>query len=158
MKTCSSALRTSAWGEGSPSNRTTTLSTQPRQGRSGFKTSLWMFLWPSQSPDLNPIYHLWRDLQQRSSSNPTEFERICREKWEKLPKYRCAKHVVSYPRRLEAVIAAEGNSTKYWVKGLNNYVIVILYYINRFLLQHYGVLCVDWRGGKNYFKHFTIRL
>ena len=30
------ALRTSDWGEGSPSNRTTTLSTQPRQRRSGF--------------------------------------------------------------------------------------------------------------------------
>ena len=30
------------WVEGSPSNRTTTLSTQPRQCRSGFGTSLWM--------------------------------------------------------------------------------------------------------------------
>ena len=33
--------------------------------------------------------------------------------WEKLPKYRCAKLVASYPRRLEAVIAAKGASTKY---------------------------------------------
>uniref|UniRef100_A0AAZ3Q7Q8 Transposase n=1 Tax=Oncorhynchus tshawytscha TaxID=74940 RepID=A0AAZ3Q7Q8_ONCTS len=33
-------LRTSDWGEGSPSNRTTTLSTQPRQRRSGFGTSV----------------------------------------------------------------------------------------------------------------------
>ena len=33
-------LRTSDWGEGSPSNRSTTLSTQPRQRRSGFRTSL----------------------------------------------------------------------------------------------------------------------
>ena len=31
---------TSDWGEGSPSNRTTALSTQPRQCRSGFGTSL----------------------------------------------------------------------------------------------------------------------
>ena len=31
-------------GIGSPSNRTTTLSTQPRQSRSGFGTSLWMSL------------------------------------------------------------------------------------------------------------------
>ena len=105
MKTCSSALRTSEWGEGSPSNRTTTLNTQPRQRRSGFGTSLNVLEWPSQSPDLNPIEHLWRDL--------TELERICREEWEKLPKYRCAKLVVSYPRRLEAVVAAKGASTKY---------------------------------------------
>ena len=33
-------LRTSDWGEGSPSNRTTTLSTQPRQCRRGFGTIL----------------------------------------------------------------------------------------------------------------------
>jgi hypothetical protein len=33
-------LRTSNWAEGSHSNRTTTLSTQPRQRRSGFRTSL----------------------------------------------------------------------------------------------------------------------
>ena len=43
----------------------------------------------------------------------TELERICREEWEKLFKYRCAKLVVSYPRRFEAVIADKGASTKY---------------------------------------------
>jgi hypothetical protein len=37
---CCRALRISNWGKGSPSNRTTTLSTQPRQCRSGFGTSL----------------------------------------------------------------------------------------------------------------------
>ena len=55
----------------------------------------------SQNPDLNPNKHLWRDLkiavQRRSSSNLTELERICREEWEKLPKYSCAKFVASYP-------------------------------------------------------------
>jgi hypothetical protein len=33
-------LRTSVWGEGLHSNRTMTISTQPRQCRSGFETSL----------------------------------------------------------------------------------------------------------------------
>jgi dsRNA-specific ribonuclease len=58
---------------------------------------------------LNPIEHLWRHLkialQQHSPSNLTELKRVCREEWEKLPKYRCVKLVASYPRRHEAVIA-----------------------------------------------------
>ena len=73
--------------------------------------------WPSQSPDLNPIEHLWRDLKmavhQRSPSNLTELERI--------PKSRCEKLVASFPRRLMAVLAQKGASTQYWAKGLNTY-------------------------------------
>jgi hypothetical protein len=52
-------------------------------------------------------------VQQLSPSNLIELERICREEWEKLPKYRCARLVVSYPRIFEAVIVAKGVSTKY---------------------------------------------
>ena len=73
--------------------------------------------WTSQSPYMNLIKHLWRDLKMavdpRSPSNLTELERICREEWQKIPKSRCEKLVASYPRRLEAVIAAKGASTKY---------------------------------------------
>ena len=43
-----------------------------------------------------------------SPSFLTELERIYREEWEKLPKYRRAKLVALYPRRLEAVITAKG--------------------------------------------------
>ena len=68
--------------------------------------------WPSQSLDLNPIEHLWRDLKmavhQRFPSNLMELERCCKEEWAKLPKDRCAKLVASYSKRLEAVIAAKG--------------------------------------------------
>ncbi|XP_064869707.1 solute carrier family 22 member 13-like [Oncorhynchus nerka] len=53
--------------------------------------SLNVLEWPSQSPDLNPIKYLWRDLklgvQQLSPSYMTELERICGEEWETLPKY-----------------------------------------------------------------------
>ena len=67
---------------------------------------------PSQSPDLNPIGYLWRDLkisvQQLSPSNLTDLEKNGRNS-----KQSCAKLVASYPRRLKAVIAAKGASTKY---------------------------------------------
>jgi hypothetical protein len=66
---------------------------------------------------LNQTKYLWTDLkiavQRCPQSNLTELERVCREEWQELPKYRCAKLVASYPRRLEAVIAAKGVSTKY---------------------------------------------
>ncbi|KAG2456924.1 TC1A transposase, partial [Polypterus senegalus] len=73
--------------------------------------------WPSQSPDLNPIEHLWRNLKmavhRRFPFNLMELERCCKEEWAKLAKDRCAKLVASYSKRLEAVIAAKGASTKY---------------------------------------------
>ncbi len=79
--------------------------------------------WPSQSPDLNPIEHLWRDLKmavhQRLPSNLTELERICKEEWQRIPKSRCEKRVASFPKRLMAVLNQKGASTKYWAKGLN---------------------------------------
>ena len=79
--------------------------------------SLNVLEWSSQSLDMNPIIHLWRHLeiavQRHSPSDLTELERFCREEWEKLPKYRAGKLVASYPRRIEAVIAAKGASPKY---------------------------------------------
>ncbi|KAG2460189.1 TCB1 transposase, partial [Polypterus senegalus] len=73
--------------------------------------------WPSQSPDLNPIEHLWRDLKmavhRRFPSNLMELERCCKVEWVKLAKDRRAKLVASYSKILEAVIAAKGASAKY---------------------------------------------
>lgn len=73
--------------------------------------------WPSQSPDLNLIENLWRDLKiavhRRSPSNPTQLEQYCKEEWAKLSKEHCVKLIAGYPKRLEAVIAAKGAATKY---------------------------------------------
>lgn len=46
-------------------------------------------------------------------SNVMEFERICQEERDKLPKSRCAKSEETYPRRVEAVITAKGSYSKY---------------------------------------------
>ena len=76
-----------------------------------------VLVWSSESPDLNPIESLWKDLKiavhRHSPSNMAELEQICKEEWEKIPKSRCAKLTQTYPRRREAVIAAKGSSAKY---------------------------------------------
>ncbi len=65
-----------------------------------------------------------------SPSNLTELERICKEEWQKIPQSRCAKLVVSHPKRLKAVIGAKCASTKYQVKGLNTYENVIFQFFS----------------------------
>ena len=81
----------------------------------GIKT----FDWPSQSPDLNPIEHLWAYLK-RELNIYEEPPKGMHELWDRVqtewnnisPEY-CAKLVDSTPRRLEAVIKAKGKWTDY---------------------------------------------
>ena len=73
--------------------------------------------WPSQSPDLNPIENLWRELklrvQERDPRNLIQLKEICKEEWAKIPISICANLVNKYSNRLEAVLAAKGQMTKY---------------------------------------------
>ncbi len=73
--------------------------------------------WPNQCPDLNPIENLWRELKVRVAKhqprNLNDLERICKEKWDKIPPEMCANLVANYKKRLTAVIANKGFATKY---------------------------------------------
>ena len=72
--------------------------------------------WPSQSPDLNPIEHLWgylKAVHRRFPHNLTDLERFCKEEWANIAKSRCAMLIHSYPKRLSAVIKSKGASTKH---------------------------------------------
>jgi len=75
--------------------------------------------WPSQSPDLNPIEHLWddRDRRLRSTTKPHTsadafFERI-RMLWESKSQETVQKLVASMPSRVQEVIKNQGGPISY---------------------------------------------
>lgn len=72
---------------------------------------------PPQSPDMNPIEHLWAELENRIrrhhiSSKP-ELKRILSEEWAKIDSDVTRKLVHSMPNRLREVLRQKGGSTKY---------------------------------------------
>ena len=74
--------------------------------------------WPSQSPDLNLIEHLWQELDRRvrtkSFSNKQDFFNVLREEWANIPVERLRTLVDSMQARCVAVIKAKGYATKYY--------------------------------------------
>ncbi|CAB4399837.1 unnamed protein product [Rhizophagus irregularis] len=71
--------------------------------------------WPSQSPDLNPIEHLWSELERRIRKRPNpaknskEFERALNQ----IPNNILISLIESMPHRIEACIKNNGWPTNY---------------------------------------------
>jgi hypothetical protein len=74
---------------------------------------------PAQSPDLNPIEHLWDELECRLHSRPqhrtslTALATALQEEWAAIPLEMFRHPVESLPGRVRAVIKAKGGPTWY---------------------------------------------
>ncbi len=83
------------------------------------ENDLCILLWPAQSPDLNPIENLWADVKKnirerkKLPSNMAELDRHVKKAWREIPIHTIENLVDSMPRRIQAVIEANGGPTKY---------------------------------------------
>lgn len=75
--------------------------------------------WPALSPDLNPIEHLWDQLDRRVRARPMapattqELTAALLQEWEDIPQDYIRVLILSMPRRCQAVILARGGHTRY---------------------------------------------
>ncbi|GFY12394.1 transposable element Tcb1 transposase [Trichonephila clavipes] len=76
--------------------------------------------WPSQSPDLNPIQHLWDEIERRLCSQPNRPSSLqvltstVMDAWKAVPMVTYQKLVESLPKYVQAVIHAKGGPTSYY--------------------------------------------
>lgn len=79
--------------------------------------TLHLLVTPPQSPDINPIEHLWAhlktQLRRHDIRNKQQLEKMLLEEWNKISPIVTEKLVYSMPRRLKAIIRAKGGPTKY---------------------------------------------
>lgn len=80
-------------------------------------SGLQILTWVTQSPDLNPIENLWARLnwfaKDRKCNDKEGLMQILQEAWNTIPIDLLSSLVDSMPRRILAVIDAEGGLTKY---------------------------------------------
>jgi transposase len=75
--------------------------------------------WPSQSPDLNPIEHLWDEIDRRLRKLPSKitskkdlWEKI-QDIWNQISIIDCLKLIETMPTRIQDVLKAKGSYTRW---------------------------------------------
>ena len=78
-----------------------------------------IMVWPANSPDFNPIEHLWDPVKRKlagyehpPSGTLELWERVQKE-WDEIPKSVCQDLISSMPRRVEEVLKSKGGNTRY---------------------------------------------
>ena len=74
--------------------------------------------WPAYSPDLNPIENLWSIMEAnlRNNNSPSSLAELTdavQTKWNSIPQTVLRDLIESMPRRVKAVIDANGSATSY---------------------------------------------
>ncbi len=69
--------------------------------------------WPSMSPDLNPIEHLWVILKLKVVSNIHQLRNVIKEERKRNPVATCEALVNFMSKRVKAVLENNGGHTKY---------------------------------------------
>jgi transposase len=75
--------------------------------------------WPSKSPDLNPIEHLWdqldKSVRQRQPPPQTldQLRQMLQQEWRTIPRNNVRNLIESMLRRGRTVLAARGGHTRY---------------------------------------------
>lgn len=75
--------------------------------------------WPAQSPDMNPIEHLWNELDRRIRSRPelptsaSDLWEIMQDEWKKIPPEFCRKLISTMPERVNDLKNARGGYTRW---------------------------------------------
>ena len=76
-------------------------------------------VWPANSPDLNPLEHLWDQLKRavsariNANTNLADLAQMLEEEWNAIPQQRATRLVNTMRRRCQEVIDKRGGYTHY---------------------------------------------